>query len=67
MTVMNTGNSVSEQSEPLTPCVKICRLDASGHCIGCRRSIDEIMHWREMSREERLRLMRDELPRRWVG
>lgn len=29
-----------------SPCNAICRLDpVSGLCIGCRRTIDEIMAW----------------------
>jgi len=64
---MNIGNSAPRGGEPLTPCVKICRLDASGLCVGCRRSADEIMRWRDMSPDERLQLMREELPGRWDG
>ncbi len=29
-----------------SPCVSICRLDASGElCIGCLRTLDEIRLW----------------------
>jgi uncharacterized protein len=28
-----------------SPCVDICRLDARGFCIGCRRTIGEISEW----------------------
>jgi uncharacterized protein len=63
---MDIGKAAVHGHEPLTPCVKICRLDAGGLCVGCRRSADEIMRWRDMSREERLRLMREELPGRQV-
>jgi predicted Fe-S protein YdhL (DUF1289 family) len=28
-----------------SPCVKLCVLDASGICKGCRRSIEEIAAW----------------------
>jgi hypothetical protein len=64
---MNSGNGTPGGSELLTPCVKICRLDASGLCVGCRRSPEEIMRWREMSADERRYLMREVLPGRWVG
>jgi len=66
MTGMDIGNAAARGHEPLTPCVKICRLDAGGLCVGCRRNADEIMRWRDMSREERLWLMREELPARRV-
>ena len=62
---MDIGNSALGGGETLTPCVRICRLDAAGLCVGCRRSADEIMRWRDMSREEREHLMRHELPGRW--
>jgi uncharacterized protein len=29
-----------------SPCVSVCRLDdATGYCLGCRRTIDEIRDW----------------------
>lgn len=29
-----------------SPCISICRLDASGqHCMGCGRTLDEISAW----------------------
>ena len=49
---------------PLTPCIGICRLDDSGYCVGCRRSLDEIARWGTMSDTERLRCMREVLPKR---
>jgi uncharacterized protein len=32
-----------------SPCVSLCRLDPMGLCLGCRRSIDEIIAWGDMS------------------
>ncbi len=47
-----------------TPCVKVCTLDhASGLCLGCGRTIDEIARWSGMSDAERARIMA-ELPAR---
>jgi hypothetical protein len=47
-----------------SPCVKICTYESSsGLCTGCGRTLDEIARWREMSGEERRRIM-DELPER---
>lgn len=54
-------------SNPLTPCVGVCRLDERGFCEGCQRTGDEIARWRGMSDDERLRLMRDVLPTRKVS
>lgn len=57
-------NALADQSTPLTPCVGICRLDEKGYCVGCRRSLDEIARWGTLSDAERLRCMREELPKR---
>lgn len=54
----------SDSKLPLTPCVGVCYLDASGLCAGCRRSGDEIARWTAMSRAERLYLMEHVLPLR---
>ncbi len=48
-----------------SPCVDICRLDAHGLCIGCRRTIDEISEWSRAS-EARRREILIELKRRTV-
>jgi predicted Fe-S protein YdhL (DUF1289 family) len=47
-----------------TPCINICTLDrASGLCLGCGRTIDEIARWSVMSEAERRHVMA-ELPAR---
>jgi uncharacterized protein len=28
-----------------SPCVDVCRLDAQGICVGCRRTLAEIAEW----------------------
>lgn len=47
-----------------TPCIRTCTLDRDGVCIGCHRTVDEIIRWRDMDEDERLRLMREVLPLR---
>lgn len=37
---------------PASPCVDICTLDDRDVCIGCRRTIREIMDWSRMSAGE---------------
>ncbi len=60
-----TSRSMSDTPDPsLTPCENVCRLDAVGLCVGCRRSVEEIMRWQGMSEAERLHLMREVLPQR---
>ncbi len=47
-----------------TPCIKVCFLDdASGLCLGCFRTADEIAGWIGLSPAERDALMA-ELPAR---
>ncbi|HJU08318.1 MAG TPA: DUF1289 domain-containing protein [Rhodanobacteraceae bacterium] len=57
-------NAHVQSALPLTPCIGICRLDERGYCIGCRRNLDEIARWGTMSDAERLRCMREVLPKR---
>lgn len=41
-----------------TPCIKVCTVDpASGLCVGCGRSLDEIARWSTMDAAERRRIM----------
>jgi hypothetical protein len=42
-----------------SPCVDICRLDARGLCIGCRRTIEEITEWSRASESRRREILRD--------
>jgi predicted Fe-S protein YdhL (DUF1289 family) len=47
-----------------SPCIKVCVVDpASGFCIGCGRTREEIASWLDISAGERRRVMRD-LPER---
>ena len=55
---------VREESIPVTPCVGICRMDADGLCIGCRRTLGEIAAWGTKSQDERRRWMREVQPLR---
>jgi uncharacterized protein len=43
---------------PPSPCISVCQMDdATGLCLGCRRTIDEIRDWMIMSPEERQRVL----------
>ena len=42
---------------PESPCVNICVLDARGYCIGCYRTMTEIVAWGRLSaRDQRAML-----------
>jgi predicted Fe-S protein YdhL (DUF1289 family) len=40
-----------------SPCVNICRLNAQGLCIGCRRTLNEIGEWSLASDARRLEIL----------
>lgn len=35
-----------------SPCVGVCKLDSDFVCIGCGRSIEEILKWQEYTIEQ---------------
>ena len=37
-----------------SPCTSVCKLDADELCIGCGRSVEEIMGWTRMSAAEKI-------------
>ncbi|MBO9621161.1 MAG: DUF1289 domain-containing protein [Sphingomonas sp.] len=47
-----------------SPCVNLCRIDpATGWCLGCARTIDEIVRWASTTAADRESVM-TELPTR---
>lgn len=40
-------------SKPQSPCISICTLDEHDVCMGCFRSLDEIVDWTMMSDDEK--------------
>jgi len=40
-----------------SPCIDICRLNAQGLCIGCRRTLGEIAEWPQASDARRLEIV----------
>ncbi|MDP2636069.1 MULTISPECIES: DUF1289 domain-containing protein [unclassified Pseudoalteromonas] len=43
--------------EPGTPCVRRCCLDADDTCIGCFRTLEEILSWRGLSEAQKKQVM----------
>jgi predicted Fe-S protein YdhL (DUF1289 family) len=43
----------ANSSEPASPCVRDCCLDEADVCMGCGRSLQEILQWHAASAEER--------------
>ena len=52
------------QSKVESPCNDICVLDGEKICIGCFRSLDEIIHWQRMDDEMRLKSLHNAAKRR---
>lgn len=45
-------------SGPPSPCISVCQMDAAtGYCIGCTRTIDEIRDWIISTPDERQRIL----------
>ena len=41
-----------------TPCTRVCTIEpASGLCVGCGRTLDEIAQWSAVTDRERARIM----------
>ena len=41
-----------------SPCISVCRLDdATGWCIGCNRTLQEIAAWRDMDETAKARVL----------
>ena len=50
-----------------SPCIDVCRLDARGWCIGCRRTIEEITEWSRASEARRREILREVADRRGLA
>ena len=44
---------------PGSPCVNICTLNDQRVCLGCRRTLAEIVGWTGLSAEEQWRIVED--------
>lgn len=51
-------------SEVNSPCIRNCCLDEEEICMGCFRTLTEIMQWREVSEQEKLTIISDALERK---
>ena len=41
-----------------SPCKLICKYDDEKVCVGCRRTMDEIVNWPDYSDQERLLVLK---------
>ena len=49
--------SAGPMSNVESPCIDVCRLDAQGLCLGCRRTIGEISEWSAASDARRREIL----------
>ncbi|MBA4293360.1 DUF1289 domain-containing protein [bacterium] len=40
-----------------SPCVRVCRLDQDDVCLGCHRTIQEIISWPNLSETQKARII----------
>jgi len=53
LSTMQAAAADAAQAVP-SPCVSICRMDpASGLCVGCLRTLDEIAQWSSMADDDK--------------
>jgi hypothetical protein len=53
----------SEPPRPPSPCTRVCTLDDHDVCLGCSRTLVEIVGWSRMTAEQQTELIA-ELPAR---
>ncbi|MGX5724089.1 DUF1289 domain-containing protein [Metapseudomonas otitidis] len=55
----STSSEPPPEPRPASPCVRRCCLDDADICIGCGRSLSEILQWGEASDDRRQQICRD--------
>lgn len=57
---MATPSEAAQAAPIMSPCRSICKMSAAtGLCVGCMRTLDEIAAWGEMSHAQRAAVMRE--------
>jgi predicted Fe-S protein YdhL (DUF1289 family) len=50
---MSGAERPPREPTPVSPCIQICVMEESGHCRGCKRTLDEIARWSSMCDDEK--------------
>ena len=61
---MHAARSTLDEARRQSPCVRNCCLDDDEVCIGCGRTLQEILGWRDASSDERARMLESARQRR---
>ncbi|MFT4529322.1 MAG: putative Fe-S protein YdhL (DUF1289 family) [Thalassolituus oleivorans] len=55
----------SDNTSPIdSPCIRNCCLDANDVCVGCGRSLAEILAWHNASVEDKTRILAESQQRK---
>jgi hypothetical protein len=55
---------MKNETEINSPCIRNCCLGLNDICLGCKRSLDEILAWGNANNEERMLIIEATLKRR---
>jgi len=56
--MINRPRKYARAGYPNSPCVDMCTLDDNNVCVGCARSVDEIIAWATMTAAEQWKIVR---------
>ena len=48
-----SGRAAADPDAPASPCVRNCCLDDANVCLGCGRTLDEILAWHDADADGR--------------
>jgi predicted Fe-S protein YdhL (DUF1289 family) len=51
------NDTINEAGDVFSPCVRNCCLDVHDVCMGCNRTVAEIMQWNAASMEEKREIL----------
>jgi len=57
---------MADSQDVASPCIRHCSLDEQDICLGCHRTLDEILAWHTMTNEQKSSLL-NELQYRALG
>jgi len=43
--------------DSLSPCVNVCKLDTDFVCVGCGRTIEEVLKWSEYTEHQKTEVL----------
>ncbi|EGA71610.1 hypothetical protein VISI1226_12526 [Vibrio sinaloensis DSM 21326] len=55
---INETTQPSDSTLPPNPCVRNCCLNERDICLGCGRTLQEILHWTQYSAVEKAQVLR---------